>query len=62
MMLYICTKSRENISNRFQSYELDTISVLKITKGHNSVNNVGRVMVLVLCILSDDALHLYQVS
>ena len=62
MMLYICTKSRENIFNRFQSYGADTISVLKITKGHNSVKIVGRVMVLVLCTSSDDALHLYQVS
>ena len=31
-------------------------------KGHNSVKTVGRVMVLVLCILSDLALYLYKVS
>ena len=38
------------------------ISKLKFSKGHNSLTNVGRVMVLDLCSLSDDALHLYQVS
>ena len=32
------------------------------SKGHNSVKTVGRVMVLVLCILSDLALYLYKVS
>ena len=31
-------------------------------KGNNSVNNVGGVMVLVLCILSNVALYLYNVS
>ena len=31
-------------------------------KGHNSVKTVGRVMVLVLCILSCLALYLYKVS
>ena len=33
-----------------------------LSKGHNSVYNVGRVMVLVLCISCDHALYLYQVS
>ena len=32
------------------------------SKRHNSVKNVGGVMVLVLCTLSDDALYLYKVS
>ena len=32
------------------------------SKGHNSVKTVGRVMVLVLCILSDLPLYLYKVS
>ena len=38
-------------------------SILKVTKGHNSVKFVGRVTVLVLlCILSDDVFYfLYQV-
>ena len=32
------------------------------SKGHNSVKTVGKVMVLVLCTLSDLALYLYKVS
>ena len=32
------------------------------SKGINSIKNVGRVIVLVLCTLSDDALYLYKVS
>ena len=32
------------------------------SKGHNSVKNASRVMVLVLCILSDHALYLFKVS
>ena len=34
----------------------------KISKGHNSVKNVGGVMVLVLCTSSDGGLHFYTVS
>ena len=35
---------------------------LKFAKGHNSVKkNLGRVMVLILSTLSDNALYLYQV-
>ena len=34
----------------------------KISKGHNSVKNVDGVMVLVLCISSDDGLYLYKIS
>ena len=41
---------------------MDTISVLKFLKGHNSVKNGVGVMVIVLCISSNDALYLYQVS
>ena len=49
-MLCICT--------RFQSYLADTISLLKFSKGHNSVKNVDGVTILsrVLRILSDDVL------
>ena len=39
---------------------MDTISVPKFTKGHNSIKNVGIVMVLNLCTLSKNALYLYQ--
>ena len=38
------------------------IFIRKISKGHNSVKNVGRVLVFVLCTSSDDGLYLYQVS
>ena len=34
----------------------------KFSKGNNFIKNVGRVMVFVLCLLSDDALYLYKVS
>ena len=34
----------------------------KISKGHNSVKNVGGVTVLFLCTLSDNGLYLYKVS
>ena len=37
------------------------ICILKFAKGHNSVKNVGGVMVLVLFALSDNALYLYHV-
>ena len=38
------------------------IFLRKISKGHNSINNVGGVSVLVLCTASDNGLYLYQVS
>ena len=38
------------------------IFLRKISKGHNSIKNVGGVSVLVLCTSSDDGLFLYQVS
>ena len=37
------------------------VCILKFSKGHNSVNSVGGVMVLVLSTLSDSVLYLYQV-
>ena len=37
------------------------VRILEFSKGHNSVNNVGGVMVLVLSISSDSVLYLYQV-
>ena len=61
MMVYICTKFYENILNG-NSYGADTIFIGKISKGHNTVKNIGGVSVFVLCISSDDGLHLYQVS
>ena len=39
------------------------VYILKFSKGHKSVNNVGGVMVLVLLsTLSDSVLYLYQVN
>ena len=41
---------------------MGTISIVKFVKEHNSVKNVGGVMVLVLCMSFNDALYLYQGS
>ena len=54
VMLYISTKFGE-------SYRVDMISILKITKGNNSAKNVDGVTVVNLCTLSGHALYLYQV-
>ena len=59
MVIYICTKIHENILDGIKA---DTIFIRKNSKGNNSVKNVGVVSVLVLCTLSDDDIHLYQVS
>ena len=47
---------------KFQSYGVDTISILIITTGHNSVNLLHGVTVFILCISSDHGLQLCQVS
>ena len=52
-------KLSRTISN--QSYRLDTISILKITKGNNSAKNVGGVTIVNLCTSSGHALYFYQV-
>ena len=59
-MLYISTKFCEIISNSI-SYRVDTISILKITKGNNSAKKVGGVTVVDLCTSSSHALYFYQV-
>ena len=56
--LYLYQVSRKYLQE-FQSYREDAICILKFSKGHNSVNNVGGVMVLVLSTLSDGVLYLY---
>ena len=38
------------------------IFIRKISKGHDSIKNVGGVLVLVLCTSSDNGLYLYRVS
>ena len=61
-MLYICTKCRENISKGFRVIEGLDFQYSKFSKGHNSVKNIGRSMVLALCISSNRALYMYKVS
>ena len=51
-----------NYLNWYQSYRVDTISILKITKGNNSAKNVGGVTVVDLCTSSGHALYLWQLS
>ena len=47
----------------FQTYLVDFIALLKFSKGHNSVKmKVEFNMIIIFCILSDNALYLYQVS
>ena len=46
----------------YQSYRVDTISTLKITKGNNYAKNVGGVTVFNLCTSSGHALYFYRVS
>ena len=58
-MLYI-VQSVMKISQRVSELWRDLIS--KVSKGNNSVNNVGGVMVSFLCTPSDDPLYLYKVS
>ena len=59
-MLYI-SKVLWNYLKRYQGYRADTISSLKITKGKNSIKNVGGVTVFNLCTSSGHALYFYQV-
>ena len=62
MLPYICIKFDENISKGFRVIEGLLFPYSRFSKGHYSVKAVGRVMVLVFCILSDLALYLYKVS
>ena len=48
IMVYICTKFLAKYLVRFKSYGANTISILIITKGHNSKNIARGVTVLVL--------------
>ena len=69
MVLNLCTSSDDalhlyQVSRKylkgFQSYQEDAVCIMKFSKGHNSVNNVGGVVELVLSTLSDGVLYLYQ--
>ena len=62
MLLYFCTKFHVHISKGFRAIEGLLFPHSGFSKGHNTVKTVGRVMVLVFCILSDLALYLYIVS
>ena len=60
MLLHICSNVMK-ISLTVQSFRTNTIFILNIPKESNSEKKRW-VMVLVLCILSDEALYLFQVS
>ena len=60
MLLHIFSKIMK-ISLTVQSFRMDTIFILNIPKKNNSEKN-GGVMVLVLCLLSEEDLYLFQVS
>ena len=68
MALVLCTSSDDGFyvyklsckySWQYESYRGDMILIAKISNGHNSVKNVGGVMVLFLCTLSDGGLYFY---
>ena len=61
MLLHICSKIMK-ISLTVQTSRTDTISILNIPQDNNSEKKNGGVMVLVLCLLSDEALYLFKVS
>ena len=61
MMLYICTKSHENVFDGLKlcsRYDFHKQNC----KGARFYKIVGGVLVLVLCTSSDGGLYLYQVS
>ena len=60
-MPYICTKFSENIGNGFKVLEWTSFHT-KIINGQNSVTYEDGDMVLILRILSDDALYTYVQS
>ena len=62
ILLYICIKFHGNISKDFRAIEGLLFPSSGFPKGHNSVKNAGRVMALVLCILSNHALYFYKIS
>ena len=59
MLLHICLTIMK-ISLTVQSFRTGTIFILNIPKENNSEKRL--VMVLVLCILPDEALYMFQVS
>ena len=61
MLLRICSKIMK-ISLTVQSFRTDTIFILNIPDENNSEKKNGGVMVHVLCLFSDRAIYLFQVS
>ena len=69
MLLYICVRFHENISNGFQLSERILVhgrngyfQYLLCSKGCNSIGRLTTAMVLVFCTLSHDALPLCEIS
>ena len=60
MLFHICSKIMKD-SLTVQSFRTDTIFILNIPKENNSEKKGGFV-VLVLCILSDEAIYLFKCS
>ena len=60
MLFPICSKIMK-ISLTVQSFRTDTICILNIPKENNSEKHCG-VMVLVVCLLSNEALYLFHLS
>ena len=59
MLLHICSKIMK-VSLTVQSFRTDTIFILNIPEENNSEKNNNGVMVLVLCILSHEALYWFK--
>ena len=58
---FIFLPSFVKLSLTVSKLRVDTISILKISKGNNSAKNVGGVTVVDLCTSSGHALYFYQV-
>ena len=64
LVIYICIKFQENISNSFQVTEQTHIlqkSLFKYSKGHNPNRRLSSSTVCLFCTSSHDALHLCEV-
>ena len=61
VMLYICATFCKKNLEQYQSYRVDIISILKITKGYNSAKDAGGAALVNLCTLFGHALYFYQV-
>ena len=56
IMLFICTKFRENILRDIRGIEQTRFPIFNFSKGYNSVKYVGGVKILILCTSFDYAL------